>query len=79
MFILYLYDIQYIRSHKNNSADALSRLSLHCELHSEPDFGYFFYLQESLPINYRKIATETGKYKVLNQSFELNISEYQTS
>lgn len=61
----YQYEIKYINSEKNQ-ADALSRLPLPHINNKDPDFGHILYVQEAVPIDYKKIAVETQKDKILN-------------
>lgn len=61
----YNYEIKYIASEKNH-ADALSRLPLKSTLETKYDYSHIFYLEENLPIDYKKIAIFTKKDLILN-------------
>lgn len=64
----YNYEIKFIKSEKN-IADALSRLPLRTKKEENFDYSHIFYLEENLPIDYKKIALYTKKDPVLNIIF----------
>lgn len=65
----YQYEIRYIESKKNCNADALSRLPISTHSNKEIDHGHIYYINESLPINYKQIATETKRDPILQKVY----------
>lgn len=67
----YDFDIQYVKSQNNGNADALSRLPLEGQEDNEQreDKHYLLYVEETLPVSYKEIASETRKDNLLSRIY----------
>lgn len=70
----YQYDIKCVKSEKNTNADTLSRLPMLYKAKEKIDLGHILYIEESLPITYKTISSETRKDKILNKVFDYTMN-----